>query len=100
MVDASAWCGLAVTSLFSLWRNGENFARRNSKDGKNVYRPTATFHAIVALGECGVWAPEAKIKKGSLVTPFYEAPHVTSLPSPREVLSALVTPPRVGSRRT
>lgn len=103
MIDSGTWCGVALTSLFSLWREEENFAWRNSRDlgeyngGVAKYRPTATFHAITAFGECGVWDAASEIKNNSLKTPFFEAQNVHAIPPPREVLRTLVCPPEVES---
>lgn len=66
MVDNKAWCDTALQSTLSLWRWDKNFARRSSTDTeddlkeKSNYRPTATFYAIIAMGECGIWTSGLK----------------------------------------
>ncbi|WP_197506921.1 AAA family ATPase [Mycobacterium sp. 852002-50816_SCH5313054-b] len=99
MVDTSTWCGTAVKSILSLWRN-ENFARRASTDEKLDYRPTATFHAIVAMGECGVWEPAAKFRDGVLTTSFFEVSDVKRRPCAHDVLAALVHADNVSESAT
>jgi len=95
MVDSSTWCGTAVESILSLWRPEESFARRSSIDKSLSYRPTATFHAIVAMGECGIWEPGVKFENGSLTTQFFDIPSAKKPPSPRSVLRALVSTDKV-----
>ncbi|MEE6176806.1 ATP-binding protein [Mycobacterium sp. 050134] len=64
MVDSDKWRQIALDSILSLWRPGGNCARSSSKDNDGRYRPTATFQAIVAMGECGILQSAVKTKDG------------------------------------
>jgi hypothetical protein len=69
------WMLKAVGSLLSLWSESSPTAIRHSEDARGIeFRPTATFHSIIALAECGVWHPETTYDKRRerLQTPYGE----------------------------
>ena len=99
------WMLKAVRSLLSLWDESIPTAIRHSEDAGGVveFRPTATFHAIIALAECGVWHRETTYDKrrNSLNTPYGEVPCAAPPSRPGDILRYLVgiggKPSRPGS---
>ena len=54
--------------------------------------PTATAHAALAFGSCGLWSGDSKAdpKRSVLTTPFFDIPTDRHVPDPRKTLEALL----------
>nr|MBA3240947.1 ATP-binding protein [Acidobacteriota bacterium] len=104
MIDAKEWCEKALMALSSLWRSevkkhhawrtSESIQFNKNGDAKSSkeYFPTATFHAIAAFGECGIWDFNVPYKKEDqlIETPDLRVPNVINFSAYDEVLAALV----------
>ncbi|HEV7743416.1 MAG TPA: AAA family ATPase [Pyrinomonadaceae bacterium] len=99
MTDPKIWCERALSSLFSLWNSesGNHHAWRTSErvssDNRNHhYFPTATFHSVMAFGDCGVWDLEKPFDPGkkTVKTPDLKIVDVNNFSSYDEVFGTLV----------
>lgn len=91
MNNTQYWYNRALTALFSLWdeRSHQAWRASNEFSSRKRYFPTATFHAIAAFGECGVWDEKAKLNKGTLSTPYFDVTNIESISSPKDVFLAI-----------
>ena len=63
VLDAKRWCEKAPTAVYSLWDPNRNQAWRGSQEhvakqaagAEKQFRPTVTYTAILAFGECGLF---------------------------------------------
>jgi len=95
-MDYKTWCERALTAVFSLWNSNEHHAWRTSTDkalsrAGNIF-PTATFHAISAFGQCGVWdaGSSYKMEKKLVRTSYLQIRNVDSFSAPLNILSMLL----------
>jgi len=107
VIDSKYWCQRALSGVLSLWDDASKSAWRTSQHlidhtgkPKQNYFPTATFHAILAMGECGLWLREARYEasKERLNTQYLQIPNVQSpLSAPDQVFDALLAAAPLGS---
>ena len=93
-IDVRQWCAKALGALLSLWDEKEEHAWRTSEDigigsSGGQYFPTATFNAITAMSECGIFNGAQITQKGLHLEDF-DIPHAKHLPSPSKILGALI----------
>lgn len=88
------WMLKGVGALLSLWSDPTGGAIRHTEDfdPENDLRPTATFHAVIGLAECGVWHPETTYdaRRGRLRTIHGDVVCPTPPPSAVAILSGIV----------
>lgn len=73
-LDAKSWSEKALTAVFCLWDHKRHQAWRGSqehraqqqKGAKPQFRPTATYNAVLAIGECGGFLADARFRDGML----------------------------------
>lgn len=73
-VNAKDWCEKSLTAVFSLWDHKQQQAWRGSqehrtqqqKGAKSQFRPTATYNAVLAIGECGGFLAGTHFREGTL----------------------------------
>src|SRR5262245_18260124 len=88
--DATEWCEKALTSVLSLWDHARNQAWRGSQEhsakqaagAKGQLRPTATFNAVLAFGECGFFLKDTTFKNGAVAVPPLHLKVKAAQPSP------------------
>jgi hypothetical protein len=100
-LDAKRWCENGIAAVLSLWDANDSTAWRSSNEmsahakhpstKKDLY-PTATAHAVLAFGSCGLWSGDSKAdpKHSMLTTPFFDIPTDRHVPDPRKTLKALL----------
>lgn len=100
MIDSKTWSETALSSLFSLWnseannhhawRTSEFLNHPQASDGH--YFPTATFHSVMAFGDCGVWDRSKPFDEDKKVvqTPDLRIKDVVNFSTYDQVLETLV----------
>lgn len=99
--DAKAWCEKALTAVFSLWDANRNQAWRGSQEyrdkqqpgAEEQFRPTVTFTAVLAFGECGLLSTDVRYGDGraEVLASQLRVDGVAASLNPEEILRRIVT---------
>src|SRR5262245_17721533 len=101
--NATEWCEKALTSVLSLWDHSRNQAWRGSQEhsarqaagAKGQLRPTATFNAVLAFGECGFFLKDTTFRSGTIAVPPLHLKVKATQPAPEasKLLRAFLADP-------